>query len=165
MSKKPQLRGKKLLDAIKISLRQLASENDSYVYNASELARRVGCSRPTLDSKAEFIDEILNKLGAEKRLKRDHPLLEHMYTRIERLEDEKKILNRELEALRAHHAEIYSTLYMHSVDAAVLLKPVVQAESTANEECILCGQELSGSHNFPEEKSVINLADHKKRDD
>jgi len=165
VSKKPQIRGKKLLDAIKISLRQLASENDSYVYNASELARRVGCSRPTLDSKAEFIDEILNKLGAEKRLKRDHPLLEHMYTRIERLEDDKKTLNMELEALREHHAQIYSILYMHSVDAAILLKQVVQAESTANEECILCGQGLKNSHKYPERNSVINLADHKNRDE
>jgi len=159
MTKNPQLRGQKLLDALEICLRQLAGEKESYVYNASELARRVGCSRPTLDNKAEFIDSVLTKLGAEKRLKREHPLIEHLHTRIERLEDEKQILKRELDALREHHAQIYSTLYMQSVDAAVLIKPVVEGESIGREGCILCGQALTGDHQFPAKNSVVRLVD------
>jgi len=163
MTKNPQLRGQKLLDAIEICLRQLAGEKDGYVYNASELARRVGCSRPTLDSKAEFIDGVLIKIGAEKRLKREHPLIEHLHTRIERLEDEKQMLKRELDALREHHAQIYSTLYRQSVDAAVLIKPIVEAESIGKEKCILCGQALIDGHQFPVKNSVIDLTDRKNR--
>jgi len=161
MIKSPQLRGQKLLDAIEVCLRQLAGEKDNYVYNASELSRRIGCSRPTLDNKAEFIDDVLTRIGAEKRLKREHPLIEHLHTRIDRLEREKDLLRRELEALRTHHVEIYSTLYMQSVDAAALIKPVVEAESVRKEECILCGQALTGDHPFPVKSSIIHLADRK----
>lgn len=161
MTKKPQLRGQNLLDAIEICLRQLANGNEKYVYNASELARFVGCSRPTLDSKAEFIDKVLTKLGAEKRLKSDHPLIEQFHTRIEYLEAEKKALEKELHALRVHHASIYSTLYLESVNAAVLIKPIIQDESVAAGGCILCGHTLSADFEFPASKSVVRLDDYR----
>lgn len=160
--KKPQLRGQKLLDVIELCLRQLAHEDDSYVYNASELSRRVGCSRPTLDSKSEFIDSILNKLGAEKRLKKDHPVLEHFHIRIERLESEKMALEKELDALRENHAEVYSILYMQSVDASVLIKPIVEGESVIQGKCILCSQAVNESHRFHSSSSVTHLTGVKK---
>ena len=164
MVDKPQLRGKKLLDAIEVSLRQLAREKENYVYNASELSRRVGCSRPTLDSKAEFIDKVLTKLGAEKRLKKDHPLFEHLYTRIEQLETDKKILEKELNALREHHVQIYSTLYMQSVDVALLVQPFVRKESVKKGKCILCDQAITDKNDFGKKNTVINIDDHKKKD-
>jgi len=163
MSKKHQLRGKKLLSAIESCLRQLASEKEKYVYNASELSRRVGCSRPTLDNKSDFIDEVLTRIGAEKRMQNNHPLLEHLHTRIEKLESDKKELDNELAALRTHHAEIYSILYMQSIDAALLIKPIIVSESIKNEKCILCGEKIEKNHNFPHNKTVVSLADHKNK--
>lgn len=160
--KKPQLRGQKLLDMIELCLRELAHENNNYVYNASELSRRVGCSRPTLDSKSEFIDNVLNKLGAEKRLKKDHPVLEHFHIRIERLENEKKALEKELDALRVNHARVYSTLYMASVDASVLIKPIVEGESVIRGKCILCDQTVNENHKFHSGSSVTHLTGLKK---
>lgn len=162
MGKKPQLRGQKLLDAIELCLKTLASEKENYVYNASELARRVGCSRPSLGSKAKFIDDVLNRIGAEKRLKRDHPLLEHLHTRIEYLENKNSALEKELRILRMHHAEIYTAMYMESVDAAALIRPVVHDESLRAGECILCGHTLPEGFAFPAKSSVIQLSDHRK---
>jgi len=161
MTKSTQLRGQALLAAIEICLRQLSSENKNYVYNASELSRRVGCSRPTLDKKSDFIDEILTKIGIEKRIKKDHPLVEHLYTRIDNLQAEKERLEKELNALRAHHAKMYSTLYMNSVDASILIKGVVEDESIKQGKCILCSALVADNHKFPENSKVINLSDHK----
>lgn len=155
--KKPQLRGQQLLDAIESSLRLLSSENKNYVYNASELSRQVGCSRPTLDKKKEFIDEVLEKIGVEKRIKKDHPLIEHLYTRISKLETEKETLKNELNVLRVHHAKIYSTLYMHSVDVTVLIKGVVEDESVKYGKCILCDGDVNVEYKFPDKNTVIPL--------
>jgi hypothetical protein len=162
MAKKSQLRGQMLLDAIETCLRQLANEKENYVYNASELSRRVGCSRPTLDKKADFIDEVLNKIGGEKRIKKDHPMMEHLYTRIEHLEKEKDFLKKELSVLRAHHAKIYTVLYTNSVDVSVLIKPITEDESIKNGKCILCGTALKENSSFQDSNNVIQLTDHKK---
>lgn len=161
MAKNIQLRGQSLLDAIEACLRQLADENEVYVYNASELARRVGCSRLTLGKKGEFIDEILSKIGGEKRIKKDHPMIEHLYTRIERLERDKEKLEKELSALRANHVKIYSKLYMSSADMAVLVKPVVEDESIRQGKCILCNGPVIENHSFHDNSKVMPLTNHK----
>jgi len=122
LTKNTQLRGQALLDKVESCLKQLSSEKEGYIYNASELSRAVGCSRPTLNKHTEFIDKILNKINAGKRIKKDHPLVEHLHTRIDHLELEKEALGKELNALRTHHAKIYSVLYMNSVDGAILIK-------------------------------------------
>jgi DNA repair ATPase RecN len=158
MTKNKQLRGQALLDAIEDCLRQLANEKENSVYNASELSRRVGCSRPTLDKKAEFIDEVLKKIGGEKRIKKDHPMMEHLYTRIESLEAEKEKLKKELSVLRAHHAKIYSTMYTNSVDVSVLIKPIVEDESIRHEKCILCSGTVKEDHSFQDNNKVIPLS-------
>ncbi len=161
MPDKTQLRGQKLLDAIEACIRQLASENERYVYNASEVARLVGCSRPTLNAKTEFIDKVLNKIGAEKRLRSEHPLLEQFRSRIEDLESENKSLVKELDALRKHHAEIYSILLNNSLDASILAKHLVEDESLKRGKCILCNQKVATDHSFPSKSHVIQLDDHR----
>ncbi len=164
MAKKPQLRGQKLLDVIEACIKQLASENEGYVYNASELARLVGCSRPTLNAKADFIDEILTKIGAEKRRQSEHPLLEQFRERIEDLESDRKALENELSALCKNHAKIYSTLLNESVDASLLIKPIVEDESLTLGRCILCSQKLSEDHKYPIKGTIVHLDDHRKGD-
>jgi|APLak6261672214_1056088.scaffolds.fasta_scaffold00239_5 hypothetical protein len=162
MNNKIQLRGQALLNAIEACLRQLANEKENYVYNESELSRLVGCSRPTLDKKTEFIDEVLIKIGVEKRIKKDHPLMEHLYTRIDNLEADKEKLKKELVALRVHHVKLYSTLYMNSVDMAVLVKPTVEDESIRRGKCILCNSTIKEIHNFKDNTTIIYMTDHKK---
>lgn len=162
MAKTTQLRGQALLNAIESALRQLASEKEDYIYNESELSRRVGCSRPTLDKKTEFIDEVLKQIGAEKRIKKDHPLVEHLYTRIDKLESEKEELKRELNALRSDHANIYATLHRHSVDMSFLIKPIVANESTNKGKCILCSGDLVEAKKAQKENKVVSITSHKK---
>ncbi len=163
MTKTTQLRGQALLIAIESALRQLASEKEDYIYNESELSRRVGCSRPTLDKKSEFIDEVLKQIGAEKRIKKDHPLVEHLYTRIDKLESEKEDLKKELNALRSDHANIYTTLHRHSADMSFLIKPIVANESSNKGKCILCGGDLVEAKKAAQkENKVVSLANHKK---
>lgn len=162
MNKKKQLRGQALLNAIEQALLDLTTENDKYVYNESELSRRVGCSRPTLDKHAEFIDSVLTKIGAEKRLKKDHPLMAHLYTRIENLESENDQLQKELLALRSHHAKIYSLLFSHSVDMSIFVRPIVENQSIVKGKCILCDSVVKENHIFPRDNKVIQLSDHKK---
>lgn len=162
MAKPTQLRGQALLDAIEDGLRQLAKEKKNFIYNASELSRCVGCSRPTLDKKAAFIDEILRKIGGEKRISKDHPMMENLYTRIENLEIEKEKLKNELRALRTHHAKIYSALITNSVDMSVLIKPIVEDELIRHGKCVLCAGIVKENHSFQDNSKVISLADHKK---
>ncbi len=156
-----QLRGQALLDKIESCLKQLSSEKEAYLYNASELSRAVGCSRPTLNKHTEFIDKILNKINAGKRIKKDHPLVEHLHTSIYHLELEKEALEKELNALRTHHAKIYSVLYMNSVDIAILIKEDIEDESVKYGKCILCDSLVADDHEFPKDGTVIHLSDHK----
>lgn len=162
MDKIIQLRGQALLDSIEACLRQLANEKVDYVYNASELARHVGCSRPTLDKKGKFIDEILSKIGGEKRIKKDHPMIEHLYTSIESLDSDKENLKKEISALRADHVNIYSKLYMNSVDISILIKPILEGESIRHGKCILCNCPVVENHSSQDNSKVINITTHKK---
>lgn len=162
MSKQKQLRGQALLDAIEAALRRLANEKDNYIYNESELSRLVGCSRPTLDTKSEFIEEVLKKIGAEKRINKNHPIVAHLDTRISNLENENEQLKKELAALRSHHAKIFSLLYLHSMDMSILVRPIVENECLVKGKCILCDSDVRENHSFPRDNKVIQLSDHKK---
>jgi len=155
MIKKKQLRGDKLLKAIDDSLRNLAKDNENYVYNASELSRIVGCSRPTLDSKQEHIEKVLEEVGAIKRTKYEHPVVEQMSNKIQSLENENSSLLKKLEAFRRHHIDIYSNLYTHSADVAYLLQPILESEAISTKQCLLCGQEINEFHSFPKENKII----------
>ena len=161
-SKRPQLRGQDLLNAIENCMRDLSSKKDNYVYNASEIARLTGCSRPTLNAKADFIDSVLDKIGVERRLKSTNPQLERLHVKINKLEAENTKLERELQSLRENHAGIYSTLLNHSVDASVLIAPIVQDESLKQGACVLCKQPVSSDHTVSTTSTVVQLIDHTK---
>ena len=161
-SKRPQLRGQDLLNAIESCIRDLSSQKDNYVYNASEISRLTGCSRPTLNAKAVFIDGVLDKIGAEKRLRNTSPQIEQLYVKINKLEAEKTMLETELNILRKNHAQIYSTLLNHSVDVSVLIAPIVKDESLKQGVCMLCEQPLSSDHVPPATSAVVLLSDHLK---
>lgn len=157
MSKSGQLRGQNLLDAIEKALIDLSDADSKYIYNASELARKVGCSRPTLNSKKEFINSVLTKIGAARRLKREHPVIEQLHIKIEQLEAEKQVLEGDLNSLRQNHAEIYTRLYRYSSDMSVLIKPIAEQESISEEKCILCGQKVDKDHKFDSPTNIVDL--------
>ncbi len=162
MARKCQLRGQKLLNEIEAGLKYLANKKEKYTYNASELSRHIGCSRPTLNQKASFIDEVLIKIGAEKRLKKTHPSLVHLNAKIDQIENENATLKDELNALRIHHANIYSALYMESVDASILIKPIVKKESIMQGKCILCGEDTQNEQIQKNNLKIIHLHNHQK---
>ncbi|TCS40085.1 hypothetical protein [Reinekea marinisedimentorum] len=158
MSKVVQLRGQNLLDAIEKALIDLSDSDQKYVYNASELARKIGCSRPTLNSKKEFIDSVLEKIGAAKRLKREHPLLEQLHMKIEKLEAEKKALEEDLNALRQNHADIFTRLYRHSSEMSALIRPIAENDSIAAGKCILCSQSIDEGIDFKNRSTVFSIS-------
>jgi len=144
-----QARGEKVKEIIRTGLGQLAAAaKGKYVYNMSELARLTGLSRSTLYKHEEFVNEVLKEMSADRRFAKGQAVLEFMRGKVERLEGEKIILKKEVEALRQCHAAIFEKLYDESVKSADLIRPVLKQESLASGRCILCGQEVDNS-TFP----------------
>lgn len=68
---KRQLRGEALEKHIRECLKSLVADakkqNKKYVYNASKLNRVSGVSRVSLNKYGQFIDTVLEEIGAKKR--------------------------------------------------------------------------------------------------
>jgi len=132
MSKR-QLRGKKLQDRIRECLKSLAADAEAqgkvYKYNASELQRVSGVSRVSLNKYEEFIDAVLEELGAQKKIEHGQAGIQHLLERIDRLEQKNQELNQEVNALRAQHFKIYDVLYSQSIDASALIKVIIDDPS------------------------------------
>lgn len=136
-----QLRGEDLKVAIKKGILDLyKTHGKKYIYNATELSDFIGVSRVTLNKYREFIDNILNQKRLERRKTNNEGLIADLNDKINKLEEEKVELIRELDAMRKHHTEIYSTIYMNSYDAAVLIKAKLQPRDA--KKCYLCGGDI-----------------------
>lgn len=142
MTAKLKLRGKKLEQAIRDGIKTLASQNDNYIYNASELSKFIGTSRVSLNKYRNIIDEVLYVLKAEKRTSTGSMLNEQLLMKIERLELENQNLKKSLASFRGHHVELYQRLYMNSYDMSQLIRPVLVQESIETKNCILCNSEI-----------------------
>ncbi len=148
-----QLRGSSLDKAIRDGILELSVQaGDDYVYNATQLANLIGTSRVTLNKKAELIDDVLRSIKAGRRKKDNEGLIDALQLRIDRLEKQKADLEKELHALQRNHVDIYRNIYMHSIDGAALVAPIVKSE--AGDDCPLCGQKFSDK---PESRKVVSL--------
>lgn len=119
-----QLRGCELRVRISDVIRSLTEESlrsgKRFVLNISELARRVPTTRRTLSRHERFISEALESAGvsvSKRSGKADNAEL------IAKLELSLRELKKENQALRRHHASIYSRLRANSVDVSILLGP------------------------------------------
>jgi hypothetical protein len=121
-----QLRGEALKAAIRTAIEQQSavaqSKREVYTYNASHVARAVPCARKSLDNHAEFIQDILDSLGSERRARDGGVMIEALRARIAQLESRNKELTEENQALAAEHIAIYDTMALQSVPAFTLLR-------------------------------------------
>jgi len=157
------VKGDKVRAKIKDGLEKLATQyGKNYVYSPSELSRLINVSRPTLYLHASYIDEILESIKAERKQAKGHGIIEYMRERMAKMEQERDSLKRELNILRQHHGQIYQRLYYEGKNISAIVKPVVMQESIEQNQCILCGQELTAGIKAEINKSkrdkVVNIS-------
>lgn len=121
-----QLRGEELQTAIKAAIEKLAAAAEAngkdYVYIASHVAKEVPCTRKSLDNHGDFIQDILDDMGSNRRARDGGVMIEALRNRIALLEKRNKELEEENQALAAENINIYDTLSLQSVPAATLLR-------------------------------------------
>ena len=152
-----QLRGEKLKNAIREGIYALADKTEKsgkkYVYKASELTQLIGTSRVTLGAYSDFVDEVLTQLKAEKRVRTGKVLQQQLIDKIERLEADKKALEKEVNTLRSHHAEIYTRLLSSSKDIAILVASYV--ETVKDGKCLACNSVVGESKPIEPENVIL----------
>lgn len=157
-----RLRGDNVVNAIRTGITNLAAmAGKGYKYNASELSRLTGISRPTLQKYSEVVDDVLKEIAANHRKIKGQIVTEQLRDKIARIEEENALLKRELETLRRHHANIYSKLYNRMQSIAPLVKSELALEAVEDGRCIFCNQEVDET-TFTERKKVVNFSSRRK---
>lgn len=153
------VRGDKLVlilkDAIKLLAARAAEKSEDYKFNASELHRVTGISRVTIGKYEEEIEQVLEEVKASARIKYGQAHIQQLLNQIDSLESEKKKLKKENDALRIHHADIYSLLYSHSIDSAGLIKTELYKEIEKVGKCILCGAKIENKKT--KNNNIVNI--------
>ena len=139
----PQLRGKHLDNAIKDSILKLAKGKKNFKLNQTKLASVVGTSRAALNSRKDYIEEILNGIKATKRESDGRVEFEQMQMKIDRLEKTISVLKKENDSLRKDHIEIYGSLTLYSVKASKLIEPIIHEEINRKGKCFACNQKVN----------------------
>lgn len=141
-----QLRGLDLEKRIEDVIRELASKshqiNKLYIYNASHVADLVPTTRRTLAKHDEFIRRILNDLSARRRMINGDATIEQMRAQIEQLKAKINQLNNAVESLRRHHVDIYTRFHNNSLEAELLIRPILESECMDAGECLFCGTKV-----------------------
>ncbi|AHI29985.1 hypothetical protein AU14_03370 [Marinobacter similis] len=84
--------------------------------------------------------------------------VEHLREQNARLKEQIEEREKTILALRSHCANIYERLHANSIEAAHLIRPIVEAESTNAGHCILCGGEAPTSSR---QSNVVPLKERK----
>jgi hypothetical protein len=118
------LRGDALKGAIRDTiLRQAAladAEGKPFTYIAIKIAQAVPCTRKSLDAYANFIDDVLADLSAQKRSRNGGVMIEALRTRIRALEDRVKELEGENLRMVTENVELYDAMSLASVPAHLI---------------------------------------------
>ncbi|WP_225765270.1 hypothetical protein [Stenotrophomonas sp. Marseille-Q4652] len=160
-----QLRGEALRERIEAVIRGLAAKarkaGVQYEYNASEIARMVPTTRKSLAKHGELVAFILLDLDARRRMATGEATAEHLRDQVAYLKE--KIAGRDkiIAALRAHHIDIYKRFHEHSLDAELLIRPILHKESEEAGGCILCGVKADPSAKSRHKSNVIQLQQRK----
>ncbi|RZZ87141.1 MULTISPECIES: hypothetical protein [Pseudoxanthomonas] len=155
-----QLRGEELSGRIRTVIHELADEaaklGKGYVFNASEVSARVPASRTTLRRYDHVVAETLKSLKAGRRSTSGEALIALFRAQNERLQEELAVAQRQVQALRQHHVEIYRRFHHSSADITPLLTPLLAEECKEASACLFCGGDISavksrkaGSNVFP----------------
>lgn len=161
-----QLRGDALASRIRDVILELAAEaaeqGSRYVYNASKTAKRVPASRTTLQRYDHVVAATVQSIRAGRRTSSGEAIVEKLRADNARLQERQNELQREVLALRRHHIAIYRQFQLHSVDVALLIRPVIEQECIDAGHCTLCGASRSADES--QESNVVPLKARNKLD-
>jgi predicted RNase H-like nuclease (RuvC/YqgF family) len=159
---KRQLRGEALERRIEAVIRELAAEakraGESFTYNATKVAGQVPTTRKTLRAHDDLVEKVIADLDARRRMVDGNATVEHLREQNARLKEQIEEREKTILALRSHCANIYERLHANSIEAAHLIRPIVEAESTNAGHCILCGGEAPTSSR---QSNVVPLKERK----
>lgn len=157
-----QLRGEALERRIEAVIRELAAEakraGKGFTYNATKVAEQVPTTRKTLRSHDELVESVLADLDARRRMVDGNATIEHLREQNALLKEKIEDREKTILALRSHFANIYERLHANSIEAAHLIRPIVEAESSHAGHCLLCGGETTTS---PHQSNVVTLKERK----
>ena len=149
---KIQARGSRLQNLIDSVIRDLAKQSElegkKYIYNASQVAKLVPTTRKTLAKYDEFINRILEELNSLRRLANGNATVEHMREQISYLKEKIAERDKLLNSMRSHHIELFSRFYNNSLEAEILIRPLLEKESEEIGECLLCGTKVDNTKVF-----------------
>lgn len=158
---KQQLRGEALQGRIEAVIRALAAKAKKagmqYEYNASETARIVPTTRKSLAKHGEIVSRILQDLDARRRMATGEVTAEHLRDQVAYLKEQIAGRDKTIAALRAHHIDIYKRFHEHSLDAELLIRPILQKESEEADGCVLCGIKADPSAKSNHKSNVAQL--------
>ncbi len=159
---KRQLRGEALERRIEAVIRELAAEAkracEGFTYNASKVAEQVPTTRKTLRAHDDLVESVLADLDARRRMVDGNATVEHLREHNARLKEQIEEREKTIIALRSHCANIYERLHANSIEAAHLIRPIVEAGSANAGHCLLCGKEASTSSR---QSNVVPLKERK----
>ena len=146
---------------IEAVIRELAVEaqraGKQYVYNASQTARAVPTTRKTLARHDKLVARVLKDLEARRRMATGEATVEHLREQVAYLKEQIEERDKTIGSLRAHHVNIYQRFHAHSLDAELLIRPILEKESEELGECIFCGTKAEAPGQFRRKENVINV--------
>lgn len=159
---KRQLRGEALERRIKAAIHELAAEakraGTSFTYNATKVAEQVPTTRKTLRAHDDLVERVLTDLDARRRMVDGNATVEHLRELNSRLREQVEDRDKTISVLRSHCVDIYQRLLANSIEAANLIRPIVEAESSNVGHCLLCGGETNTS---PHQSNIVPLKERK----
>lgn len=157
-----QLRGEALRKRIEATIRSLAAQAQKagvqYVYNASEVSRMVPTTRKSLAKHGELVARTLHDLDARRRMVTGEVTAEHLRDQVAYLKEQIAGRDKMIAALRAHHIDLYKRFHDHSIEASLLIRPILEVESSEAGQCILCNRQIEEMKRFDQSSNVIPLA-------
>lgn len=158
---KSQIRGEALEKRIEAVIRQLAHESQQagkkYVYNATRTAEAVPTTRRTLAKYEALVARVIDDLYARRRMVTGGAALEHMRDQISYLKEQIAVRDQTINALRAHHVDLYRRFHAYSLDAELLIRPILEWESEEAGRCLFCGTEVDKTYSLDQTSNVISL--------
>lgn len=168
-NRKQQLRGDALEQRIETVIRELAVQTQKlgkeYVYNASHVAKLVPTTRKTLGKHQHVVERLLKDIKARRRMVTGDATVEQMREKIEYLKEQIAEKDKIVLSLRKHHIEIYHRFYAHSLDAEVLIRPILEQECKEAGECLFCGAKADTPEQFKRKTNIFPMKEGKKQND
>lgn len=158
---KRQVRGDLLDQRIEAVIRELAARaraaGKEYVYNASWTAREVPCTRKTLTRHDGVIERVLGDLASRRRMVTGEATVEHLRDQVAYLREELAKREKLIQSLRSAHVEIYTQFHHQSLPAALLIRPILEAECEEAGCCIFCGDTPAGPNRYKPSSNVVAM--------